>query len=412
MFDPITTALIQNAPAFDGLDIEGLPKKLTSAFADIVSARIRLRAASETGEREELVEILDELRRVAASHAAYVTLLPERENRAAAAFVAASAHQACMVGQPAEATGSRVDVVAVSPEICSTLLFLVAEAHADAAEAAKRIVPDANDANNVETALLFAIRNLAQGNLIAVVRAEIPPLTETEISARALQALQLLLLRGVRKLANQLRARVDPSSGERDAEPSAAIFRRCKSLCSERIGGILDSGDEVVSLYPGPLHLANLLLAVERDLLETALTRIPTPPGVSESGWWQIIRRMARQRPFLWRNHREAIEKGYLGEGASSAISFPTGGGKSTLAELKIATALLREGKVVFLAPTHALVGQTTRALKKTFQTYDILGDVEEDLTIADAIVLPEVTVTTPERCLMLLSITGVSGSG
>jgi replicative superfamily II helicase len=81
----------------------------------------------------------------------------------------------------------------------------------------------------------------------------------------------------------------------------------------------------------------------------------------------------------LW-NHREAIEKGYLAGGVSSAISFPTGGGKSTLAELKIASALLRQGKVVFLAPTHALVGQTTRALKRTFQTFDVLGDIDEDL--------------------------------
>src|SRR3954468_10436887 len=118
MFDPITTALIQRAPAFDGLDIEGLPKRLTNAFADIVSTRIRLRAALETGEREELVETLGELRRVAAAHEAYVTLLPERENRAAAAFVAASAHQACMLGGPAEQKGSRVDAAALSSEIC------------------------------------------------------------------------------------------------------------------------------------------------------------------------------------------------------------------------------------------------------------------------------------------------------
>ncbi|MET4180684.1 superfamily II DNA/RNA helicase [Bradyrhizobium sp. JR7.2] len=401
MFDPITTALIRNAPAFDGLDTEGLPKRLTHAFADIVSARIRLRAASETGEREELVETLDELRRVAAAHEAYVTLLPERENRVAAAFVAASAHQACMLGRAVDRIGSRVDVAALSPEICSSLLFLVAEAHADAAEAAKRIMPDADGANPVEAALLQAIKNLAQGNLIAVVRPEMPPLSEPDITARALQALQLLLLRGVRRLAAQLRARVDQGG----AETSASIFLRCKSLCSERIDGILDTGDTVVSLYPGPLHLANLLLAVERDLLETALTRTPTPPGVPENGWWHIVRRMARHRPFLWRNHRQAIENGYLGEGISSAISFPTGGGKSTLAELKIASALLRQGKVVFLAPTHALVGQTTRSLKRTFQNFDVLGDIDEDLTFSAAVELPEVTVTTPERCLMLLSI-------
>ena len=186
---------------------------------------------------------------------------------------------------------------------------------------------------------------------------------------------------------------------------ASAIFLRVKALCAEPIDGVFPDGDPVFSLYPGPLHLANLLLSAERNLIETALTRIPTPGGVEEDGWWQIIRRMARQRPYLWRNHRAAIEQGYLEQGVSSAISFPTGGGKSTLAELKIATALLRNEKVVFLAPTHALVGQTTRALQSTFQNYDVLGDIDDEITFSDIVVLPEVVVTTPERCLMLLSM-------
>lgn len=131
MFDPVTSALLRNAPTLDGLDIEGLPKRLTSAFANIVSARIRLRTAGETGEGVAFAETLAELRRVAAAHEVYVALLPERENRAAASFVAASAHQACMVGQAPERGDSRVDAAALSPEICSTLLFMVAEASAE-----------------------------------------------------------------------------------------------------------------------------------------------------------------------------------------------------------------------------------------------------------------------------------------
>src|SRR5580693_9307362 len=113
---------------------------------------------------------------------------------------------------------------------------------------------------------------------------------------------------------------------------------------------------------------------------------------------------MAGQRPYLWRNHREAIAKSYLEQGVSSAISFPTGAGKSTLAELKIATALLRGEKVVFLAPTHALVGQTTRALQKTFNRFEVIGDIDDEVTFDDSYVLPGVTVTTPERCLMLMA--------
>ena len=62
-----------------------------------------------------------------------------------------------------------------------------------------------------------------------------------------------------------------------------------------------------------------------------------------------------------------AIDKGYLEVGTSSAVSFPTGAGKSTLSELKIATWLLQGKKVIFLAPTLALVEQTAGALKATF---------------------------------------------
>jgi superfamily II DNA/RNA helicase len=408
MFDPITTALIGSAPPLEGLDLENLPKLLTEAFADIVAARIQLRGAAGGKERPALTETLRQLRRLAATHEAYVALLPDRANRSAAAFVAASAHEACLLGGEGRAGDrSRIDGAMLSSDVCATLLFLVAEAHADAAETAKRIRSEADDSNAVERALLVSIRFLAQGRLNAIDALEIPDLVEAQVEHAdlAAQALMLMLLKGVKSLALQLRRRVDAPIETGGVEPASAIFLRVKALCAEPIEGVLPDGDTAFSLYPGPLHLANLLLLAERNLIETAITRVPTPGGAEEDGWWQIIRRMAQQRPYLWRNHREAIERGYLEQGVSSAISFPTGGGKSTLAELKIATALLRNEKVVFLAPTHALVGQTTRALQNTFQNYNILGDIDDEITFNEIVVLPEVVVTTPERCLMLLSI-------
>ena len=406
MFDPITAELIRAAPPLEGLDLDNLPKRLTEAFADIVSARIRLRGGSADAEDEALVPTVTELRRIAAAHEAYAALLPDRENRSSAAFVAASAHQAISLAlRKAQAT-SHVDMAAVSSDVCATLLFLLAEAHADASEAAKRIVP-AVDAGPIERALLLAIRSLAQGRLGELVANDEPEIDADgdDLGLRALDALRLLLLRGVTNLARQLRLRVDllPEAG--GVVPASELFAQVRGLASEPIDGAGVAGETLLSLYPGPLHLANLLLGLEGDLLGTALSRIPTPGGVDDNGWWQTLRRMARQRPFLWRNHREAIEKGYLEQGVSSAISFPTGGGKSTLAELKIATALLRGERVIFLAPTHALVGQTQRALKSTFQDYSILADVDEDVGIGDVVMLGEVTVMTPERCLMLLSV-------
>ncbi|EFI51382.1 DEAD/DEAH box helicase [Afipia sp. 1NLS2] len=406
MFDPTTAALIRAAPPLQGLDLNNLPKRLTEAFADIVSARIRLRGAPVEADDEAMLTTIAELRRIAVAHETYTALLPDRENRASAAFVAASAHQAVSLALCRAETTSHVDMAAVSPDICATLLFLLAEAHADAAEAAKRIVPAA-DARPIERALLLAIRGLAQGRLGEVVDAEEPEidLDDNDLGFRALDALRLLLLRGVTNLARQLRLRIDLEPEAGGVVPARALFAQVRDLASEPIDGAGVAGETLLSLYPGPLHLAHLLLGLEGDLIGTALSRIPTPGGVDDNGWWQVLRRMALQRPYLWRNHREAIEKGYLEQGVSSAISFPTGGGKSTLAELKIATALLRGEKVIFLAPTHALVGQTQRSLKRTFQDYKILADVEDDVGIGDVVVLGEVTVMTPERCLMLLSV-------
>ena len=269
MFDTATSALIRRAPALDGLDLDRLPKRLTEAFADIVSARIRMRSRSgEVDGAEELAATLAELRRLAAAYEAYAALLPDRDNRAAPAFVAASAHRVVTLGRGRDSAVSGIDTAAVSSDVCATLLFLIAEAHADAAETAKRILPDPDRTGDVERALLIAIRNLAQGRLVEIVR---PSLPELDLALRdtvaiALHALQHMLLKGVRRLASQLRSKIDGATAADGVEPASAIFARVKALCVERIGGVLDSGEPAYSLYPGPLHLANLLLALEGDL--------------------------------------------------------------------------------------------------------------------------------------------------
>lgn len=408
MFDPITSEIIASSPSLSGLDRQQLPQRLTQAFTEIVAARIRFRGKAEIQSSESLVQTLAEMRRLAAAHESYVALLPDRGNRTAAAFVAASAHQVYLLGTTiSEQPSSYLDGASISPEVCASLLFLIAEAHADAAECAKRIAIPNDPRRAIEAALLTAIKHFCLGRLNAARRVFLPELIlDIEPSEVAVNALYLELLKGVRNLARRLISRVDLDVAEGGFEPAASFFNRVKELSVGRLDDVLSTGSTVFSLFPGPLHLANLLLGVDRDLVGSALSRIETPDQVSDENWWSIIRRMVRNRPYLWRNHREAIDSGYLKKGMSSALSFPTGGGKSTLAELKIATALLRGEKVIFLAPTHALVDQTTRALQNTFNVLDfeILGDVEDDSTFSDVIVLPEVIVTTPERCLMLLT--------
>ncbi|MER9481030.1 hypothetical protein NKI74_16675 [Mesorhizobium sp. M0494] len=140
MFDPITAAIIASSPRLSGLDLEQLPKRLTQAFAEIVAARIQFRGQPGIEASESLSRTLLEMRRLAAAYESYVALLPDRENRSAAAFVAASAHQVYLLSTAnLDRPASYLDGASVSPEVCASLLFLVAEAHADAADCAKRI---------------------------------------------------------------------------------------------------------------------------------------------------------------------------------------------------------------------------------------------------------------------------------
>src|SRR3981189_2432486 len=91
MFEPETVPLIRQAPPLEGLDLVALPQLLTDAFATVVAARIRLRAGAPDPAGADVGGTRALLPRLAAAQEAYVALLPDRENRAAAPFVAGSA---------------------------------------------------------------------------------------------------------------------------------------------------------------------------------------------------------------------------------------------------------------------------------------------------------------------------------
>ena len=172
------------------------------------------------------------------------------------------------------------------------------------------------------------------------------------------------------------------------------------------LSGLLgtDAGS-MMNIYPGPCHLDSLLTAVGRDLQGSALVLVPPPTGTNDSTWRRLLEHIAKSRPFLWANHRAAIEAGYLEPGTSSAISFPTGSGKSTLSELKIAAAIGRGVKTVFLAPTLSLVDQTVKSLANSFPEAEIEAERFDDFELVlDLDSLPPISVMTPERCLAMMS--------
>lgn len=404
MYDADTARLIQSSPSLDGLNRERLPELLSDAFAKIAAARFRLRDG-DAADDEELIELIAEMQRLALTNEILVAVSPIREDRAAAAFVAGSAHQLCFnarrIGTVSEEAATYVDASGISSDIAAMLLFLVSEATADSGELASRI--NAVDAAPIEKTLIEALRSLAGGELLAITSAAIPAkMVPGEVAAAdvAASALYYRILQGVRMLAGELLRQHGAELGR-----AAEVFRSVLKLCSAARPEKDWLGPEVGS-FPGPHHLASLLLAVAGDLSESAVTGVAPPGGIDPVKWLNSMRRIARKRPYLWRNHREAVAKGYLEPQNSAAVSFPTGAGKSTLAELKIYATLLQDQKVVFLAPTNALVGQTAIALRKTFKGANVGQERFDDIGfLTEEEDLPEIFVMTPESCLAQMSI-------
>ena len=360
---------------------DSLPDRLTAFYARIVTARLRLRSGEDIDD-EAIAELVVETRRLAFTNEALVSVSPNRDDRAAAAFVAATAHQLVFNAErirAPETPRSYLDTRSISPDIAAMLLFLVAEAAADAREMALRVESETEEP--IERALVAALRELAQGNLFAVARADLPPddaVRQPNAPDTAASALYLAILKGVRTLALRMLQPDEPLSG---GAPPVETFRSVRSLCTfaEHVDGEgLLHGP--LSVFSGPGHLASILIAVAGDLSRSAVVALPPPGGVDPNAWRADLGRIAKRRPVLWRNHRDAIDRGYLEPGVSSAVGFPTGSGKSTLAELKIGTVLLSQRSVVFLAPTHALVDQTRASLAGAFPAASVRHEYLDEI--------------------------------
>ena len=398
MYDPATSALIRSAPDLPDLDRDGLPDELSRAFAKIASARVLLRDGDVNG----LAETIDFAQRLAHVNEALVAIDPDRKNRAAAGFVAATAYQLTY-----QATALRapqrprafLEANGISPDISAMLLFLVAEASADASEVARAIRLPAGE--RLQSELILHLIMLAQGQVGRIAERKLlrmGSVVEGTGAERANAALYYRLLRGVRALAFALQGR-----RIRGMADPIAVFVEVKALAASKVEESVKGLDHgALAVFPGAFHLASLLIAAGAALLEGAVVNLPSPSGVSHRRWRAAMKLVAETRPYLWRNHKEATARGYLENGTSSAIGFPTGAGKSTTAQLKIHSILLSGRKAVFVAPTHALVDQTARDLRNAFPRASVQGERVDEFGFSGDDDLPDILVMTPEACLLL----------
>ncbi len=423
MFDAITANLIRNAPDLEGLDLERLPELLTEDYAKIASFRLLI-AEQEEVDIDEINDIINNLRALANTYETYTTALSDSEHRISAAFVAATAHKLLLqigkiakINQPAQ---ERLSINGISSDISASLLFLIADYHADAFEISQYFVD--HEGEEISDQLIRHLANMSRGKLIDILEDDLfndfqlnysfldNPLYELE--QKSCDQLWYYILWALRGYAGLI-LNVDSDEYSYPGNPNE-ILDTVLDLCSIELVTTNDLNKYLgkdlpilISTYAGPHHLASLLKSAGDTLIHRAVTRVPPPDGIDNNKWHGFTKLYAKHYPYLWRNHWDAVDKDYLSPNSSSVITIPTGGGKTTLAELKIGSFLIENKSIIYLAPTHALVDQTFNRLKKLFgerfsinRSLDI--SISSDISDLD---LPCIVVMTPERCLSQMSI-------
>ena len=409
MFDATTAELLRSAPGAPGLNPEDIPALLTRHYANLVSARLR-GAVDGVGEANETWP----LDRIANTYELIAALHKDGAVRKASAFVSGTAQQIVARRQTAlaerDTLPANIDRDRVDPTIAATVLFLAAEQYADANEASFLIDPSRNGELYEATILSQDISDLARGRLGTILERageRRRPLPRRNLEERALAALLETLITGVEILAARFLGVAIPRLSADRFDSARDAFQRVLEISAvvdnERRGAL---GGNILNAYAGPNHLASLLLVAHDGIRDAALIALPPPDGADSGFWGRWLRFRASRFPFVWPNHREAIAKGFHQTAKSAVVILPTGAGKTTVSSLKIAGVLARGKKVVFLAPTHALVEQLTVDLQEMFPK-DILGSVvssDFDLLFQSGTQLQEIEVMTPERCLAMLS--------
>ncbi|MBW2596698.1 MAG: DEAD/DEAH box helicase [Deltaproteobacteria bacterium] len=430
MFDPVAVEIIKSAPELDGIVHERLPEYLSEMYTKIVNLRRKIIIPEITIDKNDHEE-LQKLWRMAHTYSALtIGGRLDKKQKFGAAFVAGNAFnliwQANKIGLTSFQSINEFTDLSISPVILSSILFMIAEQPADAYEASEKIELKTGSLSSIDI-LEQAISHLVRGSLKEISKL---PESDTEtlnianssdLEAVAYQILWDGITEAIRKLSHEL----------------LNVFNNnettsWRSLLSDVIDISLNTEKtmnfDFKSSFAAPYHLACLLLEMGDELYQKSVIRVPTPLGIDQHLWEGYLETIAQRRPYLWKNHYSAIQSGFLTPGVSSIITFPTGAGKSTIAEFKIVSTLLSGKSVVFLTPTKALVDQVERDLKKTLEQYFtednlkaklfaseptdsssddfINGSVVEDSYFIDFEEgVPSVSVMTPERCLSIMSV-------
>lgn len=393
MFDPYSRKLLRSAPELPALDPLTLDELLTEAHIEL--ATVRLLAGDE--EKQPDVKIFQRVRRLASTFEAYVALNLRPEKMKAAAYVAATAHQILSRLRGTNYKPTLLSSDAIGSELSATLLFLIADRAADAAESAIKLRVN-DEIRDARRTLILCVREFATGAIASVIERDLENVVIPRRDSReyATDLLFLECARAIQALANEA-MNSNALTGN-----TYRLLNKVVSLsqASKAEPGVEFEGT-VYNQFAGPHHLASLLGYLVEGVQASMIARLPVPAGANKDKWYDWVHTQSHTRPFLWVNHLKAIRTGYLDRGQSMVMTSPTGSGKTTLSILKIAAILCAGESVIYLAPTHALVEQVEEDLSGHIGVIEPVSI--EDSTLEElGEKLPSFSVMTPERCLAL----------
>jgi hypothetical protein len=405
MFDPDSSLFLQSAPSLPGIEAADLPRLLTEIYTELVTGRVR------GSDNQQSLTAVVRLTEIANSYEIIAVTGADPKQARAAAFVSGSAYQilAKSITAGAEGEDNILNRDHISGDLAAALLFLIAQELPDAREAIRGF-------SGVSQEAPFVIRMLA-ASLIDLVRENFSGIlsraderhgqvqTELPLVLKATANLYERLLQGIELLAATILGRDRPAAVDRAANTPSGIFQQVIDLSVQEfvIDGLPGS---YISTYPGPSHLATLLLQLGQTLMDASILLLPVPAGSNAAIWQNWLNYRASQKPLLWPNHRTALDLDFQSPGNSAVLVLPTGAGKTTISEFKIAATLAAGMQIIFLAPTNALVEQLRQDLEVSIpaEVFGIEDDYDMDLLTAVKDILPDLSVMTPEKCLAVLN--------
>lgn len=379
----------------EGVDSNRIPQILSQVYAHIVGLKAKYDVGVLTFEAEEIGQDYQMLSDLAFTLELYLESRRFEDKIDDIAFVAAMSHK--LMSKLKEGNKGLLTADAVPSDLVSVLLFIIGGYIADAEEVSQQIKGLEGESEAVRQLKHFVCL-MASGRLKEIEGAVLAELDDTDIENYAEELLWHQLSLGVRLLAIRL------TGGK------ARDYRRILQKAID-LAVYVDEDTHYRYDFAGISRLARLLM-MAAEVLERQSVLNVVDGNITTPSHYDLLLQIVSKRPYLWQNHIDAINKGFLKAGVSSVITFPTGAGKSTLVELKIIQHIAVGGKVVYIVPTHALEHQVKNNMTQLLGTnaYRDLN-IGREFTTEDEGDEP-VMVMTPERCSTLMTLNPSSFDG